>query len=118
MNIDSLKPFKKKEVIIKNLVKFEQNGCRCGSWLDHWLKFSYVKVQKCVVIGCSNIDLIGCGVTKIRKKDESIYIIPMCKKHSQSEDEMKILPSCPLISADIKITCGEEQPEKTKYVEI
>ena len=118
MSLDNLKLYPKDEVRIKNVENYEQNACRCGTMLDHWKKFSYVKIQKCVVVGCPNIDLIGCAVTKSNPEDTNIYIIPLCKAHSESKDEMKIVPSCPLVSANLKITCGEAGTVVTKYVEI
>jgi hypothetical protein len=118
MSINDLKLYPKSEVRVKNVEEYEQNGCRCGTWLDHWKKFSYVKIQKCVVVGCSNIDLAGCPVIRSNPEDNNIYIIPLCKEHSQSKEELKILPSCPFVSANLKITCGDAGTVVTKYVEI
>ena len=118
MNTNNLNLKTPIKVMVKSDPILQSITCRCGTLLDHWKKFSYVKIQKCVVIGCSNIDLIGCPVTKFNSKDKGIYIIPFCKEHSKSTEELKILPSCPFVSADLTITCGEAVTVVTKYVEI
>ena len=118
MSLEDLKLFPKDEVRVKNAEGYEHNGCRCGTWFDHWKKFSHVKIQRCVVVGCSNIDLIGCPVTKSNPQDNGIYIIPLCNEHSKKTEELKILPSCPFVSADLEMTCGDAGTVVTKYVEI
>jgi hypothetical protein len=65
---------------IKNINGTAENKCSCGSWLDHWRRFSGQGAYFCSVLGCSSIDLIGAHIQK--NGDQSWYICPLCTSHN------------------------------------
>ncbi len=79
--------------------------CQCGNWLSHWENISKNKVRLCVVKECCEHELVGSHVKKAGSDEKEIYIIPLCKEHSESEEEMDIYNDVPLVSANVKKTC-------------
>ncbi len=79
--------------------------CQCGNWLTHWERSSQNKVRMCVVKDCSGFDVLGSHVIKEDSGDKEIYIIPLCKEHAVSTEEMDIFNDVPMVSADVKKTC-------------
>jgi hypothetical protein len=96
----------KKMAKIKIIIDPTNKQCRCGSWLNHWKTFSQTHIRMCVEENCNGVDLIGVKIQQCESEDTGIYIVPLCVVHALSEKEMDILDSCPMISADIKATCG------------
>ena len=78
--------------------------CNCGSWLEHWEKFSGHAAIYCPVIGCLNKDLVGAHVRRIGR-DQTSYIFPLCKLHEQSTGDLKVADVFPLVSANEAETC-------------
>ena len=92
--------------------------CRCGSWFNHWHKFTQSKIRMCVEQGCNGTDLEGAHVQLADSDDTAIYIVPLCSKHRASKEILSIIDSCKLISADINKTCGVEGMTYLKEGEI
>ena len=84
-----------------------EKNCRCGNWFQHYKNFSFRQITGCVVEGCGKVDIIGTHVQKTDHKDQTIYILPLCTKHSESKEELNILPSTKFVLADPLKTCGE-----------
>jgi hypothetical protein len=91
---------------IKIVTDPEKKLCRCGTWLDHWNKFSGLKVRICGIKECPGFDLMGVKVQKADSEDDKIYIIPVCSAHADSKEILETYDSITLVSSDIKTTCG------------
>ena len=85
-----------------------EQKCRCGSWFNHWHKFTQSNIRMCVEQGCNEIDIEGAHVSKSESEDTTLYIVPLCSKHRASKEILSIIDSCKLVSADINTTCGVE----------
>ena len=49
---------------VKNINGTSQTNCSCGSWLQHWRKYSNQNATICRASGCSRTDLVGAHVQK------------------------------------------------------
>jgi hypothetical protein len=83
-----------------------QEACSCGSWLQHWEKFSGQHTWYCQVIACLNRDIVGARVQIAGDNDKSWYIYPLCKTHSKSSAELEVNDTFALVPADSNLTCG------------
>ncbi|MEI6816500.1 MAG: hypothetical protein WCL14_07805 [Bacteroidota bacterium] len=106
---------------VKISSKPTEKNCRCGNWFQHYKNFSFRQITGCVVAGCSKVDIVGTHIVKLdptdlttvglvlhsKPIDSTIYILPLCKEHSESKETLNILPSTKFVIADIKKTCGE-----------
>ncbi|MGB3946892.1 MAG: hypothetical protein WBM13_02800 [Bacteroidia bacterium] len=93
---------------IKNINGTSENKCKCGSWLKHWETFSKQKTEYCCVSvpNCTNKDIVGAHVQKDTLSDNNWYIIPLCNEHNKSKEILEVSDTRPLISANVKNTCG------------
>lgn len=69
------------------------NGCNCGTLLDHWKQFSKDDVPKYCTVSepdCLNKCIVGVPVRKTGSADKREYVVPVCRKHSVSENELEI----------------------------
>jgi len=82
-------------------------NCRCGNLFQHYKNFSFRQITGCPVEGCGKVDIVGAHVQKTDPNDKTIYILPLCKEHSESAIELNILPSTKFVLADLIKTCGE-----------
>lgn len=90
---------------IKNINGTSQTKCVCGSWMNHWNRFSGQSVTFCPVVGCMNKDLVGAHVQKANSLDSHWYIYPLCNAHNQSTKELDVSDIYKLVSANKKETC-------------
>ena len=99
-------------MIVKNLNKTTDNdSCNCNSWIEHWLKFSFISrliPRKCCCLNFRGTDIIGEHVKKILSKGDNWYIAPICRscnvKHGQW---LFISNDIPLARANVNDTCGK-----------
>jgi hypothetical protein len=92
---------------IKNINGTSDTICKCGSWLNHWEKFSGQTIPTyCSETRCTNKDLVGAHVQKAYSTDNQWYIIPLCKSHNNSSGELEIVDSVKFVSANKSETCG------------
>lgn len=92
---------------VRNINGTSANTCKCGSWLNHWKKFSHQSLPAtCPVIGCWEPPEVGAHVQKDNSTDKSWYIIPLCKKHNAKADSLTVSDSIKLVSANVSNTCG------------
>jgi hypothetical protein len=93
---------------VKNLNGTSQNKCKCGSWLQHWVKFSKRSLpQFCIQATCGEKPEVGAHVQKDDKNDRSWYIIPICQKHNKKEETFEIMSGTDwLVPANVSETCG------------
>lgn len=101
------------DVIIKNEVGTSKRPiCTCGSWIDHWKKFSNKPAGKCAVNGCSNDATVGAHITRPNAKNEDYkthsYIVPMCSEHNGKHGEkFTSRKNCTFVWANVSQTCGK-----------
>jgi hypothetical protein len=94
---------------VRHINGISDNACKCGSWLDHWLKFSgqpllsYCSEEKCL----QNPE-VGAHVQKGGSFNDSWYIIPLCKAHNGKKGgAINVVDFVKLVSANVKETCGK-----------
>jgi len=90
---------------VKNINGTSQNICSCGSWLQHWGNFSNQTTKYCIEKSCINKDLVGAHIQKANSTDQNWYIIPLCKTHNASTEEIEISDSYKLVSANKNLSC-------------
>jgi len=90
---------------ITNINGTSDTTCKCGSWLNHWKNFSGQEVTHCCEITCTKRDLVGAHAQRANPNDKKWYIIPLCSAHNQSTEDIEILDSYKLVSANKKETC-------------
>lgn len=86
----------------------KNESCRCGSWLDHWKKFSGEPLPSlCPERGCRQTDLVGAHVQRVDANDQSWYILPLCSGHNnQRGATLDLYPEMTVVSANVAETCG------------
>ncbi len=94
---------------VKNINGTSDNTCKCGTWLDHWKKFSGQSLPSyCPESACLQKPEVGAHVQKDGSTDTSWYIVPLCKKHNgETGKSLDIGDSVKLASANVSATCGK-----------
>lgn len=93
---------------VKNINGTSDNTCSCGSWLDHWKKFSRQSLTYCPVKDCLGKIEVGAHVQKDSATDSSWYIIPLCEKHNgETGKSLSVNDTVTLVSANVSKTCGK-----------
>jgi hypothetical protein len=90
---------------VKNINGTSSTKCKCGSWLDHWKKYSKQTVTYCSQKTCTTKELVGAHVKKVSSTDSSWYIVPLCHSHNKTDGELEIVDSVKLVSANKSETC-------------
>ncbi len=95
---------------IRNINGTSDNTCKCGSWLDHWKKFSGLSISiYCPVLSCYEKTEVGAHVQKDNSTDNSWYIVPLCKSHNAEKGKsLEVGDSTKLVSANVSETCGKK----------
>jgi hypothetical protein len=93
---------------INNINGTSDNTCKCGSWLDHWKKFSGQTLPTyCPESTCAQKPEVGAHVQKDSTSDSAWYIVPLCKTHnSKMGSSLTVSDSVALVSANVSKTCG------------
>lgn len=92
--------------------KVKRRRCRCGSWIEHWRKFTGGKRVTCAVIGCNNLAKCGAHVVSTDgRRDQQWWIVPVCSNcnHYRNIKEMKIDRRSWLVSANMWLTCKNDR---------
>lgn len=99
---------KEEAVKVKNINGTSDATCRCGSWLEHWKKFSgQVLPTCCPEVKCAHKPEVGAHVQKDSQVDASWYIVPLCKAHNaQIGKSLTLIDTVNLVSVDVASTCG------------
>jgi hypothetical protein len=94
---------------VNNINGTSAKTCKCGSWLDHWKKFSGESLPTyCPEATCARKPEVGAHVQKDSATDNSWYIIPLCKIHNaETGKSLDISDSTTLVSANVSETCGK-----------
>ena len=93
---------------VKNINSTRVNNCLCGSWLEHWKKYSGQPLPIfCAVLDCVQKPEVGTHVQKDGTGDNGWYIIPFCAAHNaQYGASLYITETVTLVSANVDRTCG------------
>jgi hypothetical protein len=93
---------------VRNINGTSQNICKCGSWIDHWKKFSGQALPtSCPEVGCTQKPEVGAHVQKDSLFDSSWHIVPLCRTHNgETGKSLSISDSVKLVSANVSETCG------------
>jgi len=91
---------------VKNINGTSQNRCSCGSWIQHWRRYSWQTATVCRAVGCMRKDLVGAHVQKAGYYDSSWYIVPFCNAHNRTRDTIELVNGTVLVSANKSKTCG------------
>lgn len=90
-----------------NIEGTSDNACKCGSWLEHWKKFSRQAIPAtCPVENCSRAPTVGAHVQKDSSTDKSWYIVPLCDRHNAKIRSLTVRDGIALVSANVSQTCG------------
>jgi hypothetical protein len=102
---------------IKNISGTSDTNCVCGSWLEHWKKFSGQSVPTYCPANssldaraatCINKDLVGAHVQKADSSDQKWYIYPLCNAHNQFKGVLEVNDTYKLVSANKQETCEKK----------
>jgi hypothetical protein len=93
---------------VNNINGTSENTCSCGSWLNHWNKFTRQTVPTyCPEKSCLKAPEVGAHVQKDSYADRKWYIVPLCKNHNQETGSaLEISDSIALVSANVNETCA------------
>jgi len=83
--------------------------CPCGTWIDHWKKYTGVPNPACFENSCGGKGEVGAHVQKT-SGDNSWYIIPLCKHHNGLRGETVEIPDVYeklLVPATARDKCGK-----------
>jgi integrase len=95
----------------KNINGRRQNSCKCGTWLDHWVKMSGQPLPKhCSEARCMGKPELGAHVQKDSPTDTHWYIIPLCVKHSIRAEFIEIADTTAFVSTQVADTCARQLP--------
>jgi len=94
---------------VNNINGTTDNTCKCGSWLNHWKKFSGQLLPTfCPEKSCLNKPELGAHVRKDVSTDKSWYIVPLCAKHNgETGKSLDISDGTTLVSGNVSQTCGK-----------
>lgn len=94
---------------VKNINGTSDTICKCGSWLNHWKKFSGQNTPlTCPVVGCKNTDLVGAHVQLDSYTDNNWYIYPLCNSHNVRGGTLDVSNSFNLVRANKAETCDKK----------
>lgn len=80
--------------------------CGCGSWINHWRRFTRGTRNTCSVLGCQRTDIVGAHVLLAdNRRNSDWWIVPLCNKHNHYQEGMWIDSRTKLASADPDVTC-------------
>ena len=90
----------------KNIKGTSDRSCKCGSWKNHWIKYSGESwPEKCSVKGCNRDATLGAHVRNIYKDITGEYIIPMCDICNKRDTTFSIKQNTVPVPANKNKTC-------------
>jgi hypothetical protein len=94
---------------VRNINGTSQTNCKCGSWLDHWKKYSGEAVGSyCKEVKCTKPPEVGAHVQKDDGSDNAWYIVPLCNEHNNKRGEtIELMSGTKLVSANKQETCDK-----------
>ena len=121
MGDQSLRPNKNTHFLVKNLEGTSKRKCKCGSWIEHWRKFTGLNWSRCAVMNCGKKAEVGAHVIGMDERmKKQWWIAPFCKTHNfYKMKEMVYLDSRTVMaSANVSISCHYHQDRKRFRVRI
>lgn len=96
---------------VKNISGTGSRTCSCGSWLNHWVKYSPQPLPAhCVEIFCPSRPEVGAHVQRDdHSGDLDWYIVPLCSEHNGRTGRTFMVPDDMLVSANVNETCGRRK---------
>ncbi len=92
-------------ITVKNINGTSNNNCNCGSWINHWTRYSNSPLVFCSQLKCTSMRLlVGAQVQKVG--DDGWYIIPLCRQHNAEYEELDVCDNTEFVSANVGETCG------------
>lgn len=92
---------------VNNVNGTSDKNCKCGSWLDHWKKYSRQTSNYCSEVQCTKPPEVGAHVQKDSSTDTSWYIVPLCTSHNRETGRsLTLVDSVILVAANVSRTCG------------
>jgi hypothetical protein len=92
---------------VQNINGTSDKSCPCGSWIDHWEKFSGESLPNlCPEKTCTKKDLVGAHVQRADSTDKGWYIVPLCSEHNKQATTLELWQDTTLVSANVAQTCG------------
>lgn len=93
---------------VKNINATRVNSCSCGSWLEHWKRYSFQPLSIfCAVLDCVQEPEVGTLVQKEGTDDNGWYIVPLCSAHNDQYGMSAYLSEAvQLVSANVDRTCS------------
>lgn len=92
---------------VKNINGTSERDCKCGSWLEHWKKFSRAALPSwCCEKSCISKPTLGAHVQKDDPSDRGWYIVPLCDEHNKQRTSLELSEAAILVSANVGHTCG------------
>ena len=84
-----------------------QNRCRCGSWLDHWKRFSGSSLPMyCSETSCRKKPTTGAHVQSDGPVNGDWYIVPLCDDHNRRTGKtLELVAGTILVRANVHQTC-------------
>lgn len=78
--------------------------CKCGSWMDHWIKFSKESwPTSCSVANCSSPPTLGAHI--INPEVQGERIVPMCYSCNGLDTQFNLKGGVSLVKANTSETC-------------
>ena len=93
---------------IKNINNTYPPPHSSSSWYEHWTNFSDQWLICCAERSCTKLISQGAIVQKAEIEDDKWYVVPLCKKHANSNEILDI-GDVKLIEVDL-----QRSPELTK----
>lgn len=85
----------------KNKRGTEDRNCQCGSWKNHWLKFSGKSWPgKCATSGCNNAVKLEVHIYKTSSHVTGKYIVPACDSCDKRTNRFNLKISAILVPAN------------------
>lgn len=94
---------------VNNINGASQNTCECGSWLEHWKKFSGQQLPShCPEQKCLRKPEVGANIQRDSSTESNWYIIPLCRTHNgETGKSLMVSDTMVLVSANVGKTCGK-----------
>jgi hypothetical protein len=97
-------------VRVKNVNGTSELDCKCGSWLEHWRKFSGSTLPAwCSEKNCTNKPTVGAHVQMDGAMDRNWYIVPLCDAHNKRTETLELIISPAFALANVRGTCRKSE---------
>lgn len=94
---------------VNNLNGTTYDTCKCGSWLEHWKKYSCQTLPThCPEETCTQAPTVGSHIQKDSSTDRSWYIVPLCSRcNAKTGESLEVSDHVTLVVANVDSTCGK-----------